>query len=135
MSFKSFWAVALVVGLSLLGCGGASGPALYPVEGIVEIEGGGTATQGEVVLTSSKNTATGVIGTDGKFKLGTNNPGDGVPVGDYRATVMGTSTGDYTARVRLIDEKYESEGSSGLKFSVAAKPNEYKLMLTKPAAN
>ena len=134
MSFKSLLAVALVIGLSLLGCGGESGPALYPVEGLVEIEGGGTATQGEVVLTSSKYSATGIIGSDGKFKLGTNNPGDGAPVGDYQVTVMGTSTGDYTARVRVIDEKYEAQETSGLKFTVAAKPNEYKLTLTKPAA-
>ena len=133
MSFKSFVAVALVVGLSLLGCGGDTGPALYPVEGIVEIEGGGTATQGEVVFTSSKHSATGMIGSDGKFKLGTNNPGDGAPAGDYQVTVMGTSTGDYTARVRVIDEKYEAQQTSGLRFTVAAKPNEYKLPVTKPA--
>lgn len=133
MSFKSILAVALVMSLSLVGCGGESGPALYPVVGIVEIEGGGTATQGEVVFTSSKHSATGIIGPDGKYKLGTTNPGDGAPVGDYKVTVMGTSTGDYTARVRVIDEKYEAQDASGLKFSVAAKPNEYNLKLTKPA--
>ncbi len=133
MSFNSVWTVALVFVLSLAGCGGESGPALYPVEGTVEIEGGGTVTQGEVVFTSPSHTATGNIGSDGKFKLGTNKPGDGAPTGDYQVTVMGTSTGDYTAKVRVIDEKYEAQGTSGLKFTVAAKPNEYKLTVSKPA--
>jgi len=134
MSFKWLMPVALLVGLSLIGCGGESGPAGFPVTGIVEIEGGGTATQGEVVFTSPKFSATGPIGADGKFKMGTTQAGDGVPPGNYQVTVMGTSTGDYTSRVRVIDEKYESQEKSGLKFTVESKPNEYKLKLTKPAS-
>ena len=85
-------------------------------------------------MVSSNTTATGNIGSDGKFKMGTNKDGDGVPAGDYQVTVMGTSTGDYTDRKRVIDEKYEAAGTSGLKFKVEAKSNNCPLKLTKPVA-
>lgn len=133
MSSKSSWIITLMFGLALMGCG-ESGPALNPVEGIAEIEGEGTVTQGQVVMVSSNTTATGIIGSDGKFKMGTNKDGDGVPAGDYQVTVMGTSTGDYTDRKQVIDEKYEAAGTSGLKFKVEAKSNNCPLKLTKPVA-
>ncbi len=132
MSLKSLWTITLMFFLASIGCAGESGPTLNPVEGIVEIEGGGTATQGQVVMTSTKTTATGNIGADGKFKMGTTKDGDGVPVGDYQVTVMGTSTGDYTDRKRVIDEKYEAAETSGLKFKVEAKSNNCPLKLAKP---
>jgi hypothetical protein len=77
------------------GCGGNKGPRLYPVKGVVRING--EPAQGVNVMFTPVAPPEGgatplspaaVTGEDGSFRLMSFKPGDGAPAGDYRVTVI-----------------------------------------------
>jgi predicted small lipoprotein YifL len=137
--------IACCVLASLAGCGGG-GPDI-PLEDTVPVTG--TATfQGKplesyrVYFSNEKNrTASGVTGADGRFVLGTNNQGDGAPVGTHKVWLMyepnvevaaGQETPEASGpppKVKL-PAKYSNPTASGLTAEVpAAGLTDYKLDL------
>ena len=132
-----FMPISRVVGVATLalvvaGCGG-----LYPVSGTVTLEDGTPLTKGLVVFESAdgNSMARGPIQSDGSFKLGSNQPGDGVRPGKYRALISGFDLTDVPDEMKNLpfDAKYMRFQTSGLEFEVEAKPNVFQILLKKSA--
>jgi hypothetical protein len=124
----------LLLALSLLpvaavGCGAGR----YPVQGKVTFEDGTPLTSGLVVFEKSegdtKVMARGEIGSDGSYRLGTSNPGDGVEPGKYRVlvTVPEPIDPDQAKRTPDVDKRFMDFKTSGLEFEVKAGTNEYPI--------
>jgi hypothetical protein len=111
------------------------GVKLYPVSGSVSFDG--KAPEGAVIYLnpaggSSKleTLPTGVVKADGTFAVGTFQPGDGAPAGDYdvsiawyppnlEAVIIATGKAPSLLPAHLSDPK-----TSGLKMQVKEGPNE-----------
>lgn len=147
---------AVVLG-SLAGCGGGGAelPATSPVSGIVTL--GGKPVEGAAVRfyleDKTDRPATGITGSDGKFKLTTFNTNDGAQLGSHKVTVTKVPLGNSgttepavydpssvdpsqfemqdTATIEnAIPAIYASPASTPLKQTVSeAGPNEFTLEL------
>jgi hypothetical protein len=124
-------AVAIVVTLIPLGCGG-SGPEKASVYGKVTYKGQPVPKGTIAFVTTAPNgrNATGAIGTDGSYTLQTEEPGDGALLGDYKVTISARDDVilDYIPPKpippkRLVPEKYENPDASGLKATVKSGKN------------
>jgi hypothetical protein len=65
----------------------------------------------------------GETGSDGGYRLGGSQSGDGVPAGNYSVTVLSERKGLQDApgpRATKVPAKYGSAETSGLRFSVEA---------------
>jgi hypothetical protein len=127
--------VALLGILACLGCGGRR---MYPVEGQVvwadgtpakELAGG--MVQFDLITDNAKESVSpqGIIGEDGRFRLGTAKPGDGAPPGKYRVLVMPLiwtegMLGDKPPPPPVLDPRFQSFDTSGLEVVVEAKSND-----------
>ena len=125
-------------GVSLLiGCGESRVPT-YPVSGTVVFDDGSPVRTGTVELASvdQKLTATGKIGDDGSFVLGTFTSNDGACAGNHRVIVMQMIINDGTVNHtkdhgQPVDPMYASYGFSPLTATVAAQDsNTLKLTVT-----
>lgn len=122
-------AVAVVL---LAGCGG---PKLYPVEGTVawadgkparELAGG--AVNFEPV--GGGTSATGPIDEQGRYRLGTNRPGDGVPAGEYKVTLAPPPSADPDRPAPpVLHPDYQRLDSTKLRKTVAPQNNDIPLSL------
>ncbi len=85
----SFLSVTLVCLSMTVGCGESRIPT-YPVFETVVFDDGSPVRTGTVSLSSQdhKLTATGTIGDDGSFVLGTYGSDDGACAGEHRVIVM-----------------------------------------------
>ena len=96
--FKTFQRAGCLLAAGALvmlaaGCG-KKGPVLYPVKGVVRINGE-PAKDVNVMFTpvgplegvTEPLSPAGVTGEDGSFRLMSFKPGDGAPAGEYRVTV------------------------------------------------
>ena len=147
---------AVVLGF-LAGCGGAGAelPATSPVSGVVTL--GGKPVEGAAVRfyleDKTDRPATGVTGSDGRFKLTTFNTNDGAQPGSHKVTVTKAPSGnsgttepavydpsnidpsqfemqDPAATESAIPAIYASPDSTPLKQTVSeAGPNEFTLEL------
>jgi hypothetical protein len=80
--------------------------------------------------------ARGTVDQVGKFKITTNQSGDGAAVGDYLVTVVHTplvkKEGDIGAGPNVLPPKYESPATTDLKVTVVAEsPNVLDIKLTR----
>ena len=129
--------VAHCVGtLAVMASGGCSDPDVvtYPVRGIVRFTDGKLLREGTVEFETLRRekpiTATGEIGPDGSFVLGTYESDDGAVVGKHRAVVIADyEIGTGYERPWLIPEaplhpKYRDFRSSGLMFEVKPEDND-----------
>lgn len=122
----------LVPVLLCLGCG-ESGLATYPVQGIVRFPDGKVLRGGSIEFECSDGErpvlATGMIGPDGTFVLGTKTKDDGAIAGTHRVAVFsGYQVGNGVERPGLIekaklDEKYRSFRTSGLTMQTGKEPS------------
>lgn len=125
------------------GCGG---PRTYPVEGRVVFKEDGAPMRGgqvvfELVDSTKPLSASGTIDDDGYFTLTTFKSGDGAVAGDYRAVVMPPFPPHGkdldllpTPRSSLVlDERYLTFDTSGLRFTVKDEVNQIQIQVTKPA--
>lgn len=120
----------------LLGCGG---PRHYPVEGTVLWTDGKPAVElagGAVVFEAAdgKLSATGPIGPDARYRLGTEKLTDGVPPGEYKVTLSPPvqSNPDRPTR-RILPEFYQRLDTTKLKVTVAEARNDIPLQVERMA--
>jgi len=103
--------------LVVLGCGSDRAE----VSGRVTRADGSPLVGARVIARSDATgkSANGVTNGDGRYVLSTVEPGDGVPAGDYKASVIEfRGTGD-NMRPASIPTKYGNPDESGLTFAVA----------------
>ena len=104
--------------LFALGCGGGN---RAEVSGKV-IRADGSPLVGARVIARSDATgksASGLTDNDGHYVLSTVEPGDGVPAGDYKASIIEyRGTGD-NMRPASISLKYGNPDDSGLAFEIS----------------
>lgn len=129
---------SVVLLLSLFGCR-EKGVSIYPVEGEV-VWNDGRPAQKLVRGTVSLRGGHGInpnakIQSDGTFKLHTRGLGEGVPAGEYSAVVMPPETFMHTPQQSLIDPRYKSHKTSGLKVVVEPRENYVKLEVKRPGAH
>lgn len=121
------WGVASVILVSLfLGCGSSK---YVPLKGSLLFEDGSPATglEGRQVIFEqmtggepAKIQSSGAIDAQGKFTMGTESLGDGVPPGMHRVMISeAVSTGDIPPPA-VIDKKYSKFETSGLQYEVKA---------------
>ena len=121
----------------LVGCG-ESRVSTYPVSGTVVFDDGSPVSTGTVEFSSIDHelTATGKIGEDGSFVLGTYKTDDGACAGNHRVIVMQMIINDGTVihtkdHGKPLDPLYASYGSSPLTATVGAQEgNTLKLTVT-----
>jgi hypothetical protein len=115
----------LVGGAALTGCGGSDRVPVHPVQGQVLFEGK-PAPHAHVVLhpvgpADKTPPPQGQVGPDGSFRVGTYQPGDGAPAGEYAVTVQWLLTSaqnpDAPASNRL-PVRYSQASTSGLRVQV-----------------
>jgi len=97
--------------------------------GTVVFSDGTPLDRGMVVLASPTNQYTGMIHGDGSFKLGGLNPGDGLPAGTYRASVL-YAVDDLENS--LVSGKYTSAETSGLVFEISKKKHAPLKIVVEP---
>jgi hypothetical protein len=83
--------VSLLVGVALAGCGeegGSTGPAVYPVSGVVKLNGQ-PVVGADIVFALKEGTGSSFGRTDanGKYQLTTRKSNDGAPPGDYLVSI------------------------------------------------
>jgi hypothetical protein len=119
------------------GCSRSDGPAIYPVEGTVRVNGQ-PAAAALVTFHPLRGEAgaarpTGRVGEDGRFVLTTRAGGDGAPAGEYRVTVVWTravaatkpvSDGDEVPVRSLLPATYSNPESTPLRATVKPGANE-----------
>jgi hypothetical protein len=121
------------------GCSGGSNNT-SPVSGIVRFPDGKLLREGtiEFELASEENaaTATGEIGPDGSFVLGTFAAADGAIPGKHRVAVIcdvvignGAERPGMIAKTKL-DPKFRDFGTSGLEFVVQKSSNNFIVEVT-----
>lgn len=121
------------LGLSLvIGCG-TSGPETYPVQGVVRFSDGQVLRGGSIEFEGTYEDrpilATGQIGPDGSFQLGTRQLDDGAVSGSHRVVVISDfPIGNGAERPELIPpsqlhSRYRSFRTSGLVQEVLPKSN------------
>jgi len=130
----------LILTLSL-GCG-----KNCSVSGRVTFPDGTPLTMGEVAFETDVFYGSGRIDSDGYFKMGSSNPGDGIPRGTYRVSILNVMvpTEVFTAgpdrppklifpKEWPIDQKFTSPGTSGLTCEVKGR-TKFDITVEKPSA-
>ena len=133
-----FASVLILICLLNSGCGSDSGAAT--VTGIVECNGQ-SIPAGRVVFSSETTTCAGEI-SDGEYELKDKGKSE-IPLGNYtitvfppKMTVFNPDTGE-DERVKgnvdlsLFPQKYQSTGTSDLKFSPKAGDNDFDVIIRK----
>jgi hypothetical protein len=116
----------LVACLLIAGCGGKG---TYPVEGKVVYPDGTVANElaGYIVSFESaeqKVSASGLVHSDGTFRVGTFDVEDGAVPGKYKIAVTPPQpSADDPPPLRVIDPKYSDLDSSGLEVTIEPKTN------------
>ena len=119
-------------------------PKTYLVHGMVVFPDGKPLTKGtvefEVTASSKPITATGAIGLDGTFELGTYAAKDGAIVGQHRVVVIADhmiGTGEERPEALpppVLDPKYHDYKTSGLTFTVKPEVNNILIEVAPPPA-
>jgi hypothetical protein len=115
------------------GCGGRKGPRLYPVKGVVHINGE-PAKGVNVMFTpiappqggADPLSPVAVTGEDGSFRLMSFKPGDGAPAGDYQVTIIYPMDrfNKHLSGIDRLRGRFANPKTSGLAARVEPKSNE-----------
>ena len=120
----------------LTGCGGGENP----VSGTVKVKGVGVLTQGTVQFISEQKTASGMIGSDGRYELSSSGEGDGAPSGTYKVIFLSTEMGGGYDNpdepvTQVIDSKYENPTTTPIEVEVGSGNDSYDFELDPPGAD
>ncbi|HUP80470.1 MAG TPA: carboxypeptidase-like regulatory domain-containing protein [Pirellula sp.] len=160
MKSRRLFIVALAcTTFSMLGCGNGL-PPTYPVTGTVTLDGKPVEGANVVFKSAiDSNSASAMTDANGKYSLTTLSKGDGARVGSYSIIVtkfnnpdaknpppvatsmeegmranaeaqMKAKKAGLVVSTNAIAKKFESEETSGLKFTVEAKPNSFDIAVT-----
>jgi hypothetical protein len=104
--------------LFALGCGGGD---RAEVSGKVTRADGSPLVGARVIARSDATgkSASGITDDDGNYALSTVEPGDGVPAGDYKASIIEFRGMGDNMRPASISTKYGNPDESGLAFAIA----------------
>jgi hypothetical protein len=121
--------------LLLNSCSSKDGVKLYPVHGKVMFND--KPTEGALVTLYAQNPAskmsqvpTAYVKADGTFAIGTLEPEDGAPAGDYKVSILWfppdarARSAEGGAVANLLPANYGSPTTSGLQIQVKEQPNE-----------
>ena len=125
-----------------IGCGDGN-PATYEVTGTVVFKDGTPLDNGsvefETELKGKLITATGEIGTDGTFTLGTFKPKGGALPGKHRAAVFaepmigaGAERPDKLPD-RVLHSRFSDFDKSGLEFTVKEEAHDFRIQVERAA--
>jgi hypothetical protein len=130
--------IALLVSLSLIGCSGN-----VPLGGRVTFEDNGEPlTEGTIAFVSGTHQARSAIDTDGKYTLGFQKEGNGLPKGEYKVYIQAVRVEFQTGAEKdaygspviirrtetpLIAAKYANADTSGLTFTVDGKTKTFDI--------
>jgi hypothetical protein len=125
----------------LAGCG-ESRRETFPVSGAVRFPDGSTLPGGMVEFQSldpaaEQLNARGEIQSDGSYRLTTYEEGDGAIAGEHLVVVLPpadpvVSNMSGPPPQHVLDLRYQSYDSSGLKFTVRPGANEYPIQVERP---
>lgn len=134
--FKSLGslAVLMLAGVASIGCGPAQ-PSLVPVGGIVTLDGRPLAGGSLRVIPKNARAATGRIGADGRFVLGTFADADGCVAGTHAVEVIPpASGGDERSPAAVAPApfplRYVSVDTSGLTITVTGPTSDLAIALS-----
>ena len=127
------WGMVIAVALLcwLAGCG----KKYYPVNGSVTLDDGTPLSKGLVIFERVEGgpalTARGDIQPDGRYQLSTETPGDGVPVGRYKAVINPLDGSDVPDEKKMLPfhVKHVNFKTTDLEFEVKAGPNDIPIKL------
>lgn len=106
-----------------LGCG-RKGSRPVPVSGTVTVDGKPLAGGSIMVAPEKGRAAGGLIGPDGRFKLSTWQPSDGVAPGTHRVEVLATKPLPGNRRQWLVPKTVRSLATSPLRLVVTGPTTE-----------
>lgn len=119
------------------GCGGGkyqpvTGEIVFPDGSPVKgLRGGQVVFQKVAVagadVTAESNSSSGSIGENGEFKLGTEQVGDGAPLGEYQAVITPPQPSGDEILPKIIAEKYTNFGGFPKTYTVKPGSNHFKL--------
>ncbi|MGI9176280.1 MAG: hypothetical protein ACR2IT_00295 [Pirellulales bacterium] len=118
-----------LVAVLVTGCGQPK----YPVRGVVVYDDGSVFSGGGVVametdIDGKRVMSRGGIGSDGRFVLASERPGDGAYAGTYRVRVLPHVVIDGPATVGIAD-RFQSFDTSGLTFEVGPQQQAFTIKL------
>jgi hypothetical protein len=117
--FRLVWPLLTAAAAGSLGCGSSH---RVPVTGRVTRQDGTPVVGSRVTFRSTDTGAwgSGVTDRDGRYELGTEEKGEGIPPGDY-AVAVAEDRGDWDhPKPPTIHAKYASPRTSGLNYRVDA---------------
>ncbi len=126
-SFRSLVIAQLAMAsLTLVGCGSSDRPKTIPITGQVTIDGQAPNEFGKLFFTPTaaadgynKRPASGSFGLDGKYRVMSWAPDDGLVPGHYTVAIMAAD-----ASVSKFPAKYFESGTSGLEVDVPVDQEE-----------
>ena len=133
-------AATMLLAASTLGCSKAEVKVpVVPVTGKLTV-GGEVPVGAQIVLHAKGHTLpagaspVGRVAEDGSFKISIYGEGEGVPAGDYVATVqwyriVKTPSGDTISGPNVIPAKYGSPDTSPIKVTVRNEPTDLQTIL------
>ncbi|MDR1960474.1 MAG: hypothetical protein LBQ54_15800 [Planctomycetaceae bacterium] len=129
----------LQMGLLICFCLGVSGcnHGKVPLKGKVTFsDDGSPLPTGIVIFSTPTFQARGEIQPDGTFRVSSTGENDGLPPGEYDVNIVnasiakeGSNSDKPEGWILLVDEKYDSARTSGLKLKVDSKTRNYDLVV------
>lgn len=132
--------LAVFISLSLPGCGSDSRFGF--VEGVVRLDGQPVTTGTVRFVPTAGRAASGTIGSDGRYVLGTYEKSDGALIGTHQVAIIAyqstaptggrpdTSRPSSGTTRPLVPKHYMSPGTSGLSYDVKPGRNHWEIELT-----
>lgn len=125
MSFRSVFAATLLTALAALsGCGGRDGPPLFPVSGVVRVNGQPAERvtvnfhRTDAAVKGNAAHPNGVTDANGRFQMSTDRDGDGAAEGEYVVTFTWQSDSDPDRAGDLFGGKYRNSKTSKFRAKV-----------------
>ena len=129
MDRQALLGLLVLGGCLIVGCGRPK----YPVSGVVVYDDGSPFIGGGVVameteIDGKRVMSRGSIGSDGRFVLASERPGDGAFAGTYRVRLLPHVVVDGPATVGIAD-RFQSFDTSGLTFEVGPESHDFTIKL------